>query len=150
MLGFYVRILCSDFMFGFYVRILCPDFMFGIYVRIFLQHVRILCSEFMFIFYVLFRVGFMFRSLAGMTRILAVYPILQGVGLVLLPPAPSKSPPLKRQGMGAPDWVYVLHLLAMSAGRGYTRYIEIGHAQRVKHVCEMLLSLPVTRHTVLH
>ena len=54
--GFYVQILCSDFMFrmfyvmfGFYVQILCSDFMFRFYVQI-------LCSDFMFrIFYNMFR-----------------------------------------------------------------------------------------------
>ena len=135
MFRFYVRILCSDFfttcsdfMFRFYVRILCSDFMSGFYVRILCSDFFTTCSDFMFGFYVQSLCsyfmfcsefsGFMFRSLAGMTRILAVYPILQGVAWFSSPPAPSKSPPLKRQGMGAPDWVYVLHLLAMSAGRG--------------------------------
>ena len=76
MFRFYVRILCSDFfttcsdfMFGFYVQSLCSYFMF--------------CSEFS---------GFMFRSLAGMTRILAVYPILQGVAWFSSPPCPIQIP----------------------------------------------------------
>ena len=100
MFGFYVRILCSDFMFGFfynmfgfYVQILCSDFMFGFFYNMFGFYVRILCSEFMFIFYVLFRVfGFYVQILSRNDSHTRGLPHLARGGLGSPPPCPIQIP----------------------------------------------------------